>query len=120
MIMKHFQSPVLIYFPTQTVTAIKALGVNLVVLSLQLDSNDPKGLFQTKRSCDFSFKTSYKSFQYRKPRGLFIVSPTMPADTVVHNHSHWQYFHVFVIKEQTFLFINSICSRRAWQGKSNR
>lgn len=128
-IMKHFQLiyflmlisfPMLIYFLTLTVTATKVLAVNLVVPSLQLDSNDPKGFFQTKWSCHFSFKTYCKSFQYKRFRGLFIVSHTMPADTVVHNHPHLQWFHVPVIEEQTFLFINSIFSRRAWEGKSNR
>lgn len=105
--------PMLIYFLTLTVTATKVLGVNLVVLSLQLDSNDPKGFFQTKWSCDFSFKTYCKSFQYKRFRGLFIVSPTMPADTVVHNHSHLQCFHVPVIEEQTFLFINSYLQQKS-------
>lgn len=47
--------------------------------------SDSKGLLQTKWSSDFSFKSHCKSFQYRRYSSQFIVSPTMPADLVVHN-----------------------------------
>lgn len=114
-ILKHFQSPMLIYFLTLTVTATKVLVVNLVVLSLQLDSVILKVCYKLNGPLISVLSLTAKAFN--------------TEDTAVSSLYHLQCqqtlwfttcFYMPLIKEQTVLFINSICSRRAWEGKSNR